>query len=102
MNWLRLLVVMVAMVGCPALSTVLHNEDAVKVRAVDLQDTIVDLSAADSSLFTDDLDDDFDGYLPPQVSSFDAFYHRGVFTYQRRDVSGFRTYHSIRAPPSLS
>ncbi|GGF59694.1 hypothetical protein [Alteromonas lipolytica] len=102
MNWLRLLVVMVAMVGCPAVSTVLHNDNAAKVHAVDLQDSIVDLSAGDSSVLSDDIDDDVDSYLPATVTILNIEFYHGVFSYHSRAVSSTYGYRNIRAPPSVS
>lgn len=102
MNWLRLLVVMVAMVGCPAASTVLHNENTAKVQSVDLQHAIVDVSAADSSVFTDDEDNDFDGYVPALVSTLGASFIEDAFTLYSRETNSFSAHHPIRAPPFLS
>ncbi|HCL11470.1 MAG TPA: hypothetical protein DGF36_13255 [Alteromonas sp.] len=104
MNWLRLLVVMVAMVGCPAVSTVLHDDHCVEVQRVDLQDLVVDANAPDSIEISDesDTDTDSDGYLPQSVSSSEVHLCQSVFTYQSRNKHTYRSHHGIRAPPSVS
>jgi hypothetical protein len=102
MNWLRLLVVMVAMVGCPAVSTVLHDDHCVEVQRVDLQDLVVDANAPDSIEISNESDTDFDGYLPQSVSSSEVHLFHSVFTYQSRNKHTYRSHHGIRAPPSVS
>lgn len=102
MNWLRLLVVMVAMVGCPAVSTMLHNDQAASGKAVDVQDLIVDVSTAENAVFTDEDDTDFDGYLPPVASTVTTLVVRDAFFYQSHNHPTYPTSHGIRAPPFLS
>lgn len=102
MNWLRLLVVMVAMVGCPAVSTVLHDDHSVGVQRVDLQDVVVDANAADSIEISDESDTDFDGYLPQYASTSEVHLFHSAFTYQGRNPHAYRSHYGIRAPPSMS
>ena len=102
MNWLRLLVVMVAMVGCPAVSTVLHDDHCVGVQRVGLQNIVVDVNAFDSIEIIDESDTDFDGYLPQSVPTTEVHLFNPAFTCQSRNKHTCRSYHGIRAPPSVS
>jgi len=102
MNWLRLLVVMVAMVGCPAVSTVLHDDHSVGVQRVDLHDLVVDANAPDSIEISDESDTDFDGYLPQPASTSEVHLFHSAFSYQGRNQHAYRSHHGIRAPPSVS
>ncbi|MDG6099556.1 hypothetical protein EXU34_19030 [Alteromonas sp. ZYF713] len=102
MNWLRLLVVIVAMVGCPAVSTVLHDDHSVAVQRVDLQDIVVDANAPDSIEISDESDTDFDGYLPQSASTSEVHLFHTAFNYQSRNNYVYRSHHGIRAPPSVS
>lgn len=102
MNWLRLLVVMVAMVGCPAVSTVLHDDQSVEVQRVGLQEIVVDANTFDSIEISDESDTDFDGNLPQSVATPEVHLFHPAFTYQSRNKYTYRYLHGIRAPPSVS
>ena len=93
---------MVAMVGCPAVSTVLHDDHSVEVQRVDLQDLIVAANSPDSIEVSDESDPDSDGYLPQFVSNSDVHLCQSAFTYRSRNKHTYRSHHGIRAPPSVS